>query len=362
MRSPSVAVLVMVLAAAGCTVDVCGGFSGQSCIAVEAHGPAVIVVDHLRIDGSGAFTLTDQPSPTSPRASGASLPIAVAVLPGPVSGTFTLTLRAQLDGAEVARGTASGTLTSGKTTRITVELVPEGVIGGDLSQPRDLAHPVDLAGRDLAGVQCDPVSQQPCPSDQKCLLLSSAVCRPNGTTAIGQTCSADPDDDCVRGSQCLFPGDLTPGNGVCEQFCAAEGDCHQPPVSVGGTALPANGPHCLFSFSGSGPPLLCSVACNPVSSQGTSGCPTGSVCVYGSNSMFPEFTFCDRAATGTDGQACDANSRCAPGFNCVEVGTDTRCRAMCRAGNNGDCGTLVCKPGAGGSPPMFGFCCPSAGC
>jgi hypothetical protein len=179
---------------------------------------------------------------------------------------------------------------------------------------------------------------------------------------VAQTCATDPQDNCARGTQCLFPGDFGPADGICEQFCAKESDCTQPAVSVGGTTLPNNKAHCIIPFSGSGPADLCSLACNPVSSRGASGCPSGSVCVYESNATFPEFTFCDRAGSGTDGQPCTA--RCATGFNCLlNTAGMSLCRAMCRAGNDSDCASpLVCKPGAGGSPPMFGYCCPSSGC
>jgi hypothetical protein len=167
----------------------------------------------------------------------------------------------------------------------------------------------------------------------------------------------------VRGTQCLFPGDLVPGNGICEQFCAGESDCTQPAVAVGSSPLPSNRPHCLFPAAGGS--RLCSVACNPVGSQGPSGCPSGSVCVYGTSASFIEFTFCDRAGTGTDGEPCNASNRCAEGFNCVDNPTQgIRCRALCRAGTNSDCTKTgyTCNPGAGGNPPMFGYCCPTTGC
>jgi hypothetical protein len=226
----------------------------------------------------------------------------------------------------------------------------------------DLARTFDLAGADLAGVQCDVTTQVPCGTGQKCIFNpTTPQCQPNGTVGVAQPCSVNPVDNCVRGTQCLFQGSLT--DGVCEEFCAGENDCTQAPVAVGGTSLSNNRPHCLFQFGGSGPINLCSLACNPVSSQGASGCPPGSGCVYGSNATFPEYTFCDRAGSGTDGQPCDGNFRCAAGFNCAGVNQSFICRAMCRANTNGDCAApLVCKLGAGGSPPMFGYCCPSTGC
>jgi hypothetical protein len=347
---------------AGCAPDVCKSFSGHTCIAVELRGPSSVRIDQLQISAQGAFTLTNAPSPSLPRAQAVSLPIDFAVLPGDVIGAFTLTV-VGLDGAtNMGAGTGSGTLTPNRESHLTVQLVAANQ--PDMAPTPDLAtRPRDLAGLDLAGVQCNPTTQQPCPSGQKCIFVGSPVCNADGTNQVAQSCDTDPEDTCARGSQCLFPGDLTPGNGLCEQFCASDADCRQPAVSVGGTTLANNLPHCLFNVSGAGSPQICSVACNPVATRGASACPGGAVCVYGSNGSFPEFTFCDRAGSGTDGQACDANFRCALGFNCVAVGTTTRCRALCRANTDGDCsGANLCKPGAGGNPPMFGYCCPSSGC
>src|SRR5262249_53554328 len=111
-----------------------------------------------------------------------------------------------------------------------------------------------------------------------------------------------------------------------------------------------------------GAPDVCTVACNPVSSQGASGCPAGSVCAYRSNNVVLEFTNCERAGTGTDGQPCDVDFHCAPGFSCVQS-TGQLCRALCRSGHSGDCtGGYMCAAGAAGAGGMFGICCPSTGC
>jgi hypothetical protein len=351
--------LVWLSMAAGCAVDPCAPFSGQTCIAVEVTGPAALQIDQLLVSAFGAFTLSQSPSPPQPRATPAAPPLAIAVLPGELDGAFELSLSARLQGAEVAAGQSGGTLTHGHTVRIAL---PLATAGADLAGLGDLAGPIDLARRDFGG-SCDPVTQSPCGAGAKCVFIATPSCVGDGAKAVGQLCTTAPADDCQRTTQCLFPGDPVPGNGLCEQICAGDSDCHQPPVSVGGTSLPANAPHCLFAAAGASGPLYCSVACNPVSHQGASGCPTGSVCVYGSNGKFPEFTFCDRAGTGTDGQPCDGNFRCAPGFNCVQIAQTTRCRALCRANNSLDCtGGTICQPGAGGSPPMFGYCCPGGGC
>jgi hypothetical protein len=344
----------------GCSADPCDKFAGQTCISLELTG--TVSIDQILVTASGAFSLSDVPAPDQPRADAVDLPVALAVLPGNVSGDFTLSVRAEKGHADVATGAIGGTLQSGKVLSLVMPLLS---VTADLANTPDLSQRFDLAGVDLAGVLCDVVTQAPCSGGQKCVNSGSAsVCVADGTATVAQSCTTDPADSCARGTQCLFPGDFGPTNGICEQFCGKESDCTQAAVSVAGMSLPANRAHCIFQLNGAGPIDLCSVACNPVSSRGSSGCPSGSVCVYGSNASFPEFTFCDRAGTGTDGQSCNSSSRCAPGFNCL-LNTNSMmiCRAVCRAGNGSDCtAPNVCKPGAGGSPPMFGYCCPSTGC
>jgi hypothetical protein len=338
-----------------CTVDPCGSLGGKTCIAVNVEGG--VKLDQLLVTTS--FGLRDAPSPQAPRVDPITPPLALAVLAGSTTGEYTLSLRALLAGFDVGFASGSGTLTAGQTTTLDLTLQPTGVELGNLV---DLAHSIDLAGADLAGVECDVLTQVPCGAGQKCIFNpTSPQCQPAGPQQVAQLCSVNPIDNCARGTQCLFQGSLT--DGICEQFCGRDGDCTQSPVNVGGTALPNNRPHCIFQFGGSGPTNLCSVVCNPVASQGSSGCPNGSGCIYGSNASITELTFCDRAGSGSDGQPCDSNFRCAANFNCVGVGGSFICRAMCRAGTDGDClAPYVCKPGAGGSPPMFGYCCPSTGC
>jgi hypothetical protein len=347
--------LPVVAVITGCTVDPCASFGGQTCIAVEVRGN--LTLDQLFVTTS--FGLHDAPSPPAPRDTPVSTPVALAVLAGSAEGDYKLTLRARLQGMDIATASGAGTLRPGATTQLVLDLTPGAP---DLLFQPDLSRRVDLAGADLAGVECDVVSQQPCLAGQKCMFNpSTPQCQPDGPQAVAQPCVIAPLDNCARGTQCLFQGSLT--DGICEQFCSSDSNCTQPAVNVGGTALPNNRAHCLFQFGGTGPVNLCSLACNPVSSQGPSGCPSGSGCIYGSNATFSEITFCDRAGTAGDGQPCNSSFRCAAGFNCVGVGSSFICRAMCRANTSGDCSApLVCKPGAGGNPPMFGYCCPSTGC
>jgi hypothetical protein len=345
----------------GCAVDPCAQFEGQTCIAVEVRGS--FSVDQFLISATGAFVLSDEPSPQQPRVDPVPLPVTFAVLAGDASGNATLIVRARLGGNEVGSGIAAVVVERNKSITQVINLTGPSELP-DLAASDLSMRAVDLAGIDLAGVQCDVTTQLPCAAGSKCIFENGKpVCRPDGPNLVAQSCTTDPLDDCARGTQCLFPGNLLPGDGICEQFCAKEADCTQPSVPVGGLALPNNRAHCLFRFTTPGPINLCSVACNPVATRGASGCPSGAGCVYGTDGNFPEYTFCDRAATGVDGEACSASFRCAEGFNCMSVGGSFRCRAMCRANTDTDCpAQRVCTPGAGGTPPMFGYCCPSGGC
>lgn len=344
-----------------CSVDPCGGFGGQSCIALEVRGDFSIT--QVLVSVSGAFILADAPSPATPRTSPLALPVTLAVLGGDAMGEADLTVKGMLDDVQVGVGAVSVMVAPGTHVSTVVNLVSSGV---DLAPLPDLSLPRDLAGADLRDVPCDTTTQSPCPADEKCVFFDEThnVCRAAGALPVGAMCTADSNDNdsCVRTAQCLFPGG---GNkGVCTQFCGNDSDCKQSPVSVGGTAEPINIGHCLFMIGVSTGPRICSVACNPVSSQGASGCPPGAGCVYAGFGSTPEYTFCNQAGTAGDGQDCSTTFVCQPGFSCIGVGQGLKCRAVCRKDTNSDCVSgYQCLPGANGtSSVMFGYCCPPAGC
>ena len=349
----------LLLGLAGCQPDVCGSFSGQSCIALEVRGS--LTVDQLLVSAGGAFTLVDTPSPSVPRAP-TSLPVQLAVLPGAATGMVTITVKALRGMVEIGSGTVDGVVAAKRRLALTVTLAGNGV---DLAELRDLAPPVDLAARDLADVVCDTTTQSPCPADQKCVFLTTdAVCRPAGAQAVATLCSGSV-DPCARTEECLVPGGPG-GGGVCEQFCGNDPDCKQAPVAVVGTSEPNNIGHCLFTISTqSNAPRICSVACNPVaaSAAGASGCPSGSGCEYTANGTIAEFTFCGPVGSSGDGDDCSTIS-CQAGLSCLAVSTEFHCRPVCRKSTDSDCpSSEQCKPGAAGaSSVMFGYCCPAAGC
>ena len=111
-----------------------------------------------------------------------------------------LTVRGFLRGTQVGVGTRTFII---QERRISVALEGMAV---DMAPPRDLLPPRDLARLDLAKIVCDPVSQDPCPTTDKCLLatLTTGTCSPAGSTVVGGHCNADP-DPCVRGARRLQP-------------------------------------------------------------------------------------------------------------------------------------------------------------
>src|SRR4051812_46608999 len=92
----------------GCSADPCDAFPGKTCVSLELDGS--LTIDQLLVTARGAFTLTDAPAPDQPRADPVELPVAIAVLPGEVSGDFILSVRAERDRGDVAFGSVGGTL------------------------------------------------------------------------------------------------------------------------------------------------------------------------------------------------------------------------------------------------------------
>lgn len=123
-----------------------------------------------------------------------------------------------------------------------------GFAACDCSGPMvDASVPPDAPGAPDAGVDadpsdggpetCDPITQAPCDTGQRCAWvritpeLGAARCVPSGAVAEGDPCTSGPDgettgyDDCARG--------LTCASGVCREICSfsaptpcgAEGEC-----------------------------------------------------------------------------------------------------------------------------------------
>src|SRR4051812_24380160 len=93
----------------GCAPDPCASFAGKTCIALEVDGTATL--DQLRITSN--FGLSDAPSPSAPLVQAVTPPVMLAVLAGDLEGDYTLSVRAQLGGDDVAFASGSGKLQRG---------------------------------------------------------------------------------------------------------------------------------------------------------------------------------------------------------------------------------------------------------
>jgi hypothetical protein len=219
------------------------------------------------------------------------------------------------------------------------------------------------AGTSDAGALCDVVSQTGCAAGDKCALGSDGgnVCVAQGTVTLGESCSfsATSVDDCVGGEVCVAE---TASVATCHEFCTSDSDCTQPAVASGGTAEPSNVGHCLLQL-GQSAVSVCTVACNPVTAAGASGCAPGTACAVGITSAMIEVTDCEAAGMGAEGATCTFSRDCAPGLACIDNGATSHCRQVCRTGVTSDCSitTDVCFI-LGASNLMFGACCPAAGC
>lgn len=259
-----------------------------------------------------------------------------------------------------------------------------GVVGGghrDGSSPRDgdPVTPQDLSGLDLTGVDlgntggggdaamCDPLSQSGCGAGEKCSLSASATtCLSDGDKLSGQLCGAAGADDCIKGNLCVSES-ATSMVAQCRPFCAKDTDCKQ--TAQGGVA--SNLPHCLIPISGTMPAVtVCTVACQPVTAAGASGCATGLSCqVFGSATPpIAQFSDCALPGPGGDGADC-TTAGCQAGFACVSEtptgggAAQNHCRKLCRAGTSGDCtglGGYGCATPTGTGPFPWGFCEPGA--
>ncbi len=203
---------------------------------------------------------------------------------------------------------------------------------------------------------CDPVAQTGCPPADKCT-IDPPTCVPNGTVANGGKCG--PADDCSAGNLCADDGT----NSICRELCAVDTDCKQAPVSSGSTAEPNNVARCTIDITGT-TSKVCTFACNPVSKAGASGCLTGMACTWETETGGPELTDCETVGTAVEGATCTYTSDCASGLACIDNGTSSHCRDVCRNATPADCTVAgdVCYAPSGVTSPMFGICCPSGGC
>lgn len=248
-----------------------------------------------------------------------------------------------------------------------------GVGSGDRDMTHSGSGDMDPGG----SASCTVLPQRGCGSGLKCTLAcnptdttfeicgpgpnNTTTCAANGTKQVGAVCNPAP-DNCAASSICIPDYSLgsSTANMICRQFCASDNDCTQP-AQTGGAA---NKPHCTIDVASTGL-KVCTVACNPVTAAGPSGCPTYWYCDVFSTATLSEATDCEyNFGNGTpEGYGCNSNSDCGNGHSCVDNGTTKKCRQNCRAGHPGDCSEVAgatCQLPTGAV--LFGVCCPSGGC
>ena len=150
-----------------------------------------------------------------------------------------------------------------------------GTSGGVPDAAADRGPATD-AGTDLgadAAAVCDPIRQTGCAAGQKCGVPPG--CFTNGTIGNGMLCALSGFDDCAAPDICVGDG----VGHVCRQVCGVDSDCTAPAVPVGTTPEPGNLAHCLITLTSS-TFSTCTLACNPVTKAGASGCPAGYACGY----------------------------------------------------------------------------------
>jgi hypothetical protein len=104
--------------------DPCAAFAGQTCIDVEIHAgtSGIAAVDQILLS-SPELKLVSTPSPPDPEP--ANLPVAVPILCGAFTGTYTLSVHAQKGGNEVAAAVLGDQMIgTSEHRRVVVELAP----------------------------------------------------------------------------------------------------------------------------------------------------------------------------------------------------------------------------------------------
>jgi hypothetical protein len=327
--------------ASGCAPDVCGGFGGQSCIALHlraAAGSTVAPADEVDIDITGTLHQASHKM-----GGAASLPIVLAVLPGAALQGIPIAITLRAGGGVVGTGSAVANVAPAQHTEAFADITGVARPPDLNASVADLAHGDDSGG--VVGPPCNLTMQSSCGAGEKCALgPSGGVCAPDGTVAVGGACSGTP-DDCIHGSVCL--------GGVCHQLCVKDSDCSQAPVDK----VP---PRC-------GDPVpnvinkACTIACSAAPNAGPSGCLPSYACVY-NPSPTTEGTDCAMTGSGSDGTTCASNTDCASGLTCILNGAPPgHCRRVCRNGVAADCSGLAGYT-CNGVGSVYGTCCPAAGC
>ncbi|MEO8877998.1 MAG: hypothetical protein ABI461_20570 [Polyangiaceae bacterium] len=198
----------------------------------------------------------------------------------------------EIDGSPILAGD-SGDEDSGEITDSGVVIKGDG--GCVLTPPSNKCGIFPNCG--CAGTTCDFVL------DSGAAILPTA-CTPSVGTAVGGAACTE-STDCIEGLTCLFDR--------CHPFCEAEGP------SCGGIYSDCHNHASTTGYN------ICGIKCDlsSASSCGMLGCVGVS---SGSGNATSE---CEPVGTAGNGAACTSVLDCAPGFNCVNVGT-MQCKQTCK--------------------------------
>lgn len=215
----------------------------------------------------------------------------------------------------------------------------------DLAMPNDLATPMDLSmPADLKPITgCSLVPQGGCPAGQKCTTHdgTTTICDPNGMSMRGAACTTMGDvDSCLASNICIDEGMMQT---QCRAFCNTDAQC---------------GPnsYCDLVLGGGATFKLCTQACTNATYPGTmGGCRAGLSCrIFGQ-----ERHDCGAAGGGGNGAACTSAFGCQAGLTCI----NSKCRRVCKKGDNTACNGLASYSCVGGITSggytwaTYGVCC-----
>lgn len=169
-------------------------------------------------------------------------------------------------------------------------------------------------GETSSARRCEPTDNTGCPSGQQCTVDrdGAPVCLPPAATyAEGAAC--DGPEDCGEGLGCL----RVLGVARCLRFCVPDTEAPLDPCAdgyrdadEGGHPLTAVA-RCLATLERPGIGA-CMMPCRPEAA--TVDCPAGAACRVEDGL---ELALCGAGGEGTEGEACSAETPCAPGLACA---------------------------------------------
>ncbi len=244
----------------------------------------------------------------------------------------------------------------------------EGGAAGDAAANGGTGGMVGAGGAGGAPPNCDRPTPGPCAILSQCGCNAGEMCIVANTTTGATACvsegNTDPyshcDDstDCQAGHGCVA--------GVCKAFCDMDETptCDQGPYASC-DPVTVNGED-VSDYA------VCLRTCDPLDSTRSDAtyeaCGPGVNCLPGPSGVS---SCVASTSNGTQGSSCEdsggnANpTRCAPGFACVTVDSDSTCKRQCEPGVT-DCGIgfscLSYEPNLGAASRSIGYCerCPGA--